>query len=354
MSVATQIARIKDATATIRSKYVELGIAQSTDKIDELADASEQIENKGAVTATVSEGTTYTIPKGYHNGSGTVTGVAPAADATVKTWETPDMTSNTDPSPYNITSNPSSDDIWKLFDGNLDTNWDSGSTGLNDANPYKDVKIIFEFGRKVTVSAIRFMPTTGKLDLFPSQVSIGYRLNGTDVESMGNQVPDNIVEGEWWTIRDSSFVVECDSVAITLETVANNPGEISLSEIEFETVETVGKYSLQSAKVITPTTKQQNITPDDGFYGLAGVTINPIPSNYKDVSVVSATSDDVLLGKTIVDAQGNIAVGSMPNNGAISQTIDGLTVTSVVVPAGYTSGGTVSLDDTIEQALADI
>ena len=33
---------------------------------------------------------------------------------------------------------------------------------------------------------------------------------------------------------------------------------------------------------------------------------------------------------------------------------DGLTVTSYTVPAGYTSGGTVSLTDDIEQALAMI
>ena len=44
--------------------------------------------------------------------------------------------------------------------------------------------------------------------------------------------------------------------------------------------------------------------------------------------------------------------GSMANNGAISETMDGLTTTSVTIPAGYTSGGTVALDDSIENALA--
>ena len=46
--------------------------------------------------------------------------------------------------------------------------------------------------------------------------------------------------------------------------------------------------------------------------------------------------------------------GTMPNNGAISATIDGLTTTSYAVPAGYTSGGTVSLTNDIETALAAI
>ena len=44
----------------------------------------------------------------------------------------------------------------------------------------------------------------------------------------------------------------------------------------------------------------------------------------------------------------------MANNGAIAKTIDGLTQTSVAIPEGYTSGGTVSLTDDIENALAAI
>ena len=44
----------------------------------------------------------------------------------------------------------------------------------------------------------------------------------------------------------------------------------------------------------------------------------------------------------------------MPNNGNTSKTIDGLTTTSVSIPAGYTSGGTVSLNGDIEAALAAI
>lgn len=192
MSIATEIARIQDSTATIRSKFVELGISQSTDKIDDLATNSEAIENRGAVSATVQEGDTYTIPKGYHNGSGTVSGVAGG-----------------------------------------------------------------------------------------------------------------------------------------------------------------GNYSLQ-AKSVTPTTVQQNVTPDSGYYGLDSVTVDAIPSNYKDVSVVTATAGDVLTGKTFVNASGQTTAGTMASNGVMDRTFDGLTVTSITIPAGYTSGGTVSLDDSIAAALAEI
>lgn len=192
MSVATQIARIQQDRNTIRAKLVELGMAQNSDDLDKLAAAVDGIVNQGAVSATVQEGDTYTIPKGYHNGSGTVSGV-------------------------------------------------SGG----------------------------------------------------------------------------------------------------------------GNYNLQS-KTVTPTKNQQNVTPDSGYYGLSDVTVGAIPEVYQDVSSVTAGAADVLTGKVIVDAAGKPTPGSMPNNGALELTVDGLTATSAVIPAGYTSGGTVSLTSDIEDALAAI
>ena len=192
MSVATEITRITTGRNTIRSKLVELGMAQTTDGLDKLAAAVEGIANQGAVSATVQEGDTYTIPKGYHNGSGTVSGVAGG-----------------------------------------------------------------------------------------------------------------------------------------------------------------GNYSLQS-KTVTPTKLQQNVTPDSGYYGLSDVTVAAIPEGYQDVSAVTAGAGDVLTGKVFVDAAGKATAGTMPNNGTLSKTIDGLTAVSVTIPAGYVSGGTVSLSSDIEEALAAI
>lgn len=76
MSISTEISRLQSARNTIRAKLVELGMATNTDKIDALASAIEAIVNRGAVSVTVQEGDTYTIPAGYHNGSGTVSGVS--------------------------------------------------------------------------------------------------------------------------------------------------------------------------------------------------------------------------------------------------------------------------------------
>lgn len=79
MSVSEQLARIQADKSKLKNKAVELGIADSTANLDALATAFEGVENRGAVSAQVQEGDTYTIPKGYHNGSGTVSGVSAAA-----------------------------------------------------------------------------------------------------------------------------------------------------------------------------------------------------------------------------------------------------------------------------------
>lgn len=76
MSTQNEILRLETARNKLRTKGVELGISTGTDKLDVVATAFEGITNRGAVSAQVQEGDTYTIPAGYHNGSGTVSGVA--------------------------------------------------------------------------------------------------------------------------------------------------------------------------------------------------------------------------------------------------------------------------------------
>lgn len=191
-TIAEQITRLTNDRNTIRNKMIDFGLAESTANLDTLATAVDGIANCGAVSATVQEGDTYTIPKGYHNGAGTVSGAAGG-----------------------------------------------------------------------------------------------------------------------------------------------------------------GNYNLQS-KSVTPTKQQQSITPDAGYYGLSDVTVAAIPQAYQDVSTVTATAKDVLANKVIVTADGTVTTGTMPNNGATSLTIDGMQATSVSVPAGYTTGGTVSLTDSIETTLAAI
>lgn len=64
-------------------------------------------------------------------------------------------------------------------------------------------------------------------------------------------------------------------------------------------------------------------------------------AKFFDTSGADATAANILTGKTAYGASGSIS-GSMANNGSTSGTI-GTKAGTVTIPAGYTTGGTVSL-----------
>lgn len=74
MSVATEILRLQTLRNAIRTKLITLKIITKSDAtFDECKDAIEGIADNGAVSGTIStKDGTYTVPAGYHNGSGVV------------------------------------------------------------------------------------------------------------------------------------------------------------------------------------------------------------------------------------------------------------------------------------------
>ena len=269
---------------------MELGIGTSADTLDKLATEIEGIENRGAVSATVQEGDTYTIPKGYHNGSGTVSGVSGGGNYNLQS-----KTVTPTKAQQNVTP-------------------DSGYYGLSD----------------VTVGAI---PQTYQ-----------------DVSSVTAAAGD---------VLTGKVIVTADG-KVTTGTMANN-GAASKVLTVLEPSYTVPKGYHSGAgtvsivpetKTATPSKSQQTISPTEGKV-LSSVTVNAIPEEYVDTSDATAAAKDILSGKTAYVA-GEKVTGSMADNGAISASFDGLTTTSYSVPAGYTSGGSVSLSSDIEEALAAI
>lgn len=89
-----------------------------------------------------------------------------------------------------------------------------------------------------------------------------------------------------------------------------------------------------------------------------GVTYQSVPevdipksgggtAKFYDTASANAASADILTGKTAYGASGEVQ-GSMASNGSTSGTISTKAGT-VTIPAGYTTGGTVSISST-EQA----
>lgn len=290
MSTQLEITRLQKARNDIRDKLVELGLAETTSKLDTLATAISGIENKGALSATVKEGETYTIPKGYHNGSGTVSGVAGGGN-----YELQSKTITPTKSQQNVTP-------------------DAGYYGLSD----------------VTVSAI------------PESYQ--------NVSSVTADAED---------VLTGKVIVEADGT-VTAGTMPNNGGvNKSLNTTTTSFTIPKGYHSgagvvsiTTESKTVTPTKSAQNVTPTEGKV-LSGVVVNAIPDNYIDTSDATAAAKDILVGKTAY-INGMLIEGTMADNGDVSATIDGLTTLSCSIPAGFSLGGTVSLTNDIENALAAI
>ena len=294
MSISTELSRIQSDRNTIRAKLVELGMATSTDNLTRLASAVEAIVNQGAVSVEILEGTTYTIPAGYHNGSGTVKALTDVAGEAEK-YKTQSKT---------VTPTKKQQSIGP------DIGYYALSSVTVGAIPdaYQDVSSVDAIASDVVAGKI-FVASDGTVvpGTMPNNGAVRKTLDGTTISYT---IPKGYHSGN-------------GTVKIVLET-----------------------------KTVTPTKSAQDITPTSGKV-LSKVTVAAIPDKYVDTTSATATAGDILTGKTAYVGGAKVP-GTMPNNGAVDATIDGLTTTSYAVPAGYTSGGTVSLTNDIETALAAI
>lgn len=489
MSISEQILRIQAARNAIRTKLQALGLVSSTADIDDCATAVEGIENQGAISAQVMEGATYTIPKGYHNGSGTVSGVKGGGNYSLQSKSiiptkaqqniTPDagyyglsdVTVDAIPDNYQdvtpVTAGAGDvlankvivDATGKSVAGTMRNNGavaktinitepsyvipegyhnGSGEVSISaetkSATPAKSVQEITPSNgkvlSKVTVNAIpdKYQDISETTAL-PALVLSGYKFVDADGE---------LVEGTMPAVNRMAMTISVDSpsydipagyhdgggtVSISPEAKTTSPtkseqsitpttGKVlskvtvlpipdqyqDVSDVTAGAAQVLAGYDIVGAKgeliegtmvnngavkktisvadssfnipagyhdgsgevrisaetkAVTPTKSKQTITPTNGWV-LGTVTVDAIPSAYQDVSGVTAAAANVLDGKYFVNAEGVKTEGTMPNNGSISKSIDGLTTTSVPIPAGYASGGTVSLTSDIEDALAAI
>lgn len=297
-TTAEELTRIASARNTIRNKLVDFGLATSTDKIDDLADAINGITNRGAVSATVQEGETYTIAAGWHNGSGTVSGVSGGGNYNLQ-------------SKGPITPTKSQQSITP----------DSGYYGL-DSVLIGSIPAAFQDVSSVTAVAG---------DVLANKIIVTSNGTVTTGTMQNNGAVSKTLDA---TSNNQSYTVPAG--------YHNGSGTVNV---------------VLEEKSATPSGSAQNITPTSGKV-LSKVTVAAIPAKYGDTTSDDAVAANLLYGKKAHTNSSGSAVqitGTMPNNGAVAGTFDGLTTLSYTIPAGYHNGsGTVSLTDDILEALVAI
>lgn len=394
-TISEQIERIKGARDRMRAKLKSMGLADETHSIDELADDVEGIVYQGAVQAEVLEGATYTIPRGYHNGSGTVTGMTDVEGdegryklqtktitPTKKSQSAaPDsgyyglsgVTVNAIPAEYQDVSSvtagagdvlatktivtkdgtvtagtmPNNGTVTKTLDTSITSytiakGYHSGTgavsivTETKSVTPTKSTQTITPTSGKV-LSSVTVSPIPA--DYIVTTISEASAAGSSDIlTGKSAYVNGKLVEGS---------MLNNGAVDKTLDTTTTS---YVVPEGYHSGVGTV-KLVVET-KTVTPTKSIQTVSPTSGKV-LSKVTVNAIPANYITTTDADAVAANILLGKTAYVNSEKIT-GTMPNNGAISGTIDGLSKTSFTISAGYTSGGTVSLTSAIADALAEI
>lgn len=387
-NIAKSIESITNSRNTIRNKLIDFGLAQNNDQLAALATAINGIVDNGSVQANVKEGETYSIPKGYHDGSGTVSGVAGGGNYNLQS-KTVTPTKAQQP----ITA-------------------DEGYYGLSDVTvkaipeAYQDVtavtataadvlatKVIVDATGKVTTGT---MPNNGAvsktLDAATTSYAIpaGYHsgtgsvrivtetktLTPTKSQQVVSATSGKVISSVTVAAIPGNYIDTTDATAtastildgetayvggVKVEGTMPNNGAAEKTLTTTETSYTIpeGYHNgegtvivVPEQKTVQPSRSKQNVTPTTGKV-LSKVTVGAIPANLIDTTDATAEASDILAGQTAY-VNGVKVTGSMTNNAAVNGTIDGLTATSFTVPAGYTTGGTVSLTNDIETALAAI
>lgn len=398
MSIQTELTRITNDRNSIRTKLVALGLATATDNLDTLAAALSAVADRGTPEAEVKEGETYTILEGYYHG-GTVAGVKGGGhyELQAKTGIVPtkaQQTITSDEGFYGLSSvqidaipdqyqdvsavtalasEVLANKMYVTADGTLTAgtmpNNGAVTATLNTETTSYTIPAGYHNGSgavSIVTESKTVTPTKSLQNIDPTS---GKVLSRVVVEA----IPDNYVDLDDYAETDAlaanvligktAYGKDDDEGFFEIEGTMPNNGDQTAVLDKVNSTKTVplgyasgGTVSVAAeSKNVTPSTSEQTIVGTNNKY-LTSVVVAAIPDNFVDSTTVDAVAANVLAGKVAVVKTGTnewtTAAGTMPNNGAISEEIDGLTTTSVTIAAGYTSGGTVSLTSDIEEALA--
>ena len=369
MSIANEISRIQEARDTLRAKAVALGVGLSTDNLTQIATKYDGIVDRGTPNAEVREGESFTLGAGYYHG-GSIKGVSGGGNYTLQSK----------------TVTPTKSE--QVVDN------DSGYYGLDTVTVapipdiYQDVssvtatvgdvlspKVYVDSNGKVQTGTMQNRGAVSvTLDTATTSYSVpaGYH-NGSGTVSVVPQTKSATPTKEAQTISaDDGKVLSSVTVAAIPKQYADATDKTAVAANILSGKTAISWDSNEKAPVSITGTMENNgaVTPS----ALNAGGSYTIPAGYhngsgKVTAKTLASQTGVDTGKTAVTAaqmltgyqgwvSGTKITGTMANNGQISATITGLGSvtgdTQYTIPAGYTTGGTVSLTNDIETALAAI
>lgn len=386
MSIQTEISRITAAKSKIRNKLVNFGLVESTANIDTCANAVDGITNNGAISATVVEGSTYTIPKGYHNGSGTVTGLTDTAGEAQK-YKTqaktitptksqqsvsPDsgyyalssVTVNAIPEAYQDVSNVTATaaDVltgksYVTADGTLTagtmTNNGTVTKTLDTATKSYTIPKGYHSGSgkvSITTESQTVNPKEEVVYVTPSSGKVLESVTVYPIDSnyVGSEVP-----------RYTGSIEATANANITAVTVNIPEGYYSGEGTKFNLEATDLNYGLELAQNEDGTGDIENYIGEPGVYiGIAVAPPSPVAITNKNWSIDygEETLHLDIKKNFYANSTAHLGITNWVNHDTDTvRSVDGINTTSYSIPKGYYDGQSVTFDDSaIVELLASI
>lgn len=335
MSISGEVDRLKGARDTIRTKLVALGLAASTDTLEALAADIDGITNRGAVSKTLStSATSYTVPKGYHNGSGTVkisTETKTATPSTSSQSITPSsgkvlskVTVNAIPAQYKDVSGTDALAVHVL----------EGKTFVSEDSESRT-------GTMTNRGAVSHSLAANGTYTIPAGYHNG---DGTVTQSLTNRTSSSLTVSGAKVSVPAGYYAAAASKSVATATQATPSISIdSAGLITASATQTAGyvaagtksgtkQLTVQAAKTITPSTASQTAVAKN-VYTTGAVTVAAIPSSYVKPTATQAattygaktTAQTIAAGTYLSGAQ-TIAAVTQTNLSA-DNIIKGVTVT---------------------------
>lgn len=373
MSVQTEITRIQTARNTLRTKAVALGVGLATDNLSQLAMKYDSITDRGTPNAEVQEGQSYTIEPGYYHG-GSITGVAGGGNYNLQAKSvTPtksEQTIGSDAGYYGLSS---------VTVGAIPDAYQDVSSVTATAADVRSPAVFVTANGDITAGTMANNGAVSKT-LTPKNYSYtipaGYH-NGSGKVSITTETKTATPSKSTQTISPEGGKVLS---SVTVNPIPSKYGDASSATVRAHHIlegktaigydPTTGEAVEITGVIVNNGALIENITVEDirqgnyptirgGYHNGQGYITGPsFTALTKPTKTVLLADDEYVLEGYGGFSAGKEFLGTMPNNGAISGTITGLGAiegdTTYTIPAGYTTGGTVSLTNDIENALAAI